>query len=260
MLGLGAGAHILGRAADRWYARTGDDQVSLLRAYAYIELTIALMGLGIALILPHLGRVSAMLSWYSRDASGWYVLSTGSHAARTAIGVALLAPITLLMGGTLTLLIRHLVRKDLDTGGRRIALIYAVNTTGAAVGCFLTDFSLVPRFGLLGTQLIAVGLNLVAGAGAWYLASVRSPRLRVKTGSGVRSVRLQPDRRSTVRLKSVRKNRLEGRPHSLLTVVVQAFRPAVSGRPEGLHYFRRFFHRLFSRTVLVCLKADIGYE
>ena len=23
------------------------------------------------------------------------------------------------------------------------------------------------------------------------------------------------------------------------TVVVQAFRPAVSGRPEGLHYFRR---------------------
>ena len=24
------------------------------------------------------------------------------------------------------------------------------------------------------------------------------------------------------------------------TVVVQAFRPAVSGRPEGLHYFRRF--------------------
>ena len=28
-------------------------------------------------------------------------------------------------------------------------------------------------------------------------------------------------------------------------VVVQAFRPAVSGRPEGLHYFRRFFHRRF---------------
>ena len=32
-------------------------------------------------------------------------------------------------------------------------------------------------------------------------------------------------------------------------VVVQAFRPAVSGRPEGLHYFRRFFQRLFSRIV-----------
>ena len=32
------------------------------------------------------------------------------------------------------------------------------------------------------------------------------------------------------------------------TVVVQAFRPAVSGRPEGLHYFRRFPSTLFSRT------------
>ena len=32
------------------------------------------------------------------------------------------------------------------------------------------------------------------------------------------------------------------------TVVVQAFRPAVSGRPEGLHYVRRFLHTLFSRT------------
>ena len=49
------------------------------------------------------------------------------------------------------------------------------------MGCFLTDFSLVPRFGLLGTQLIAVGFNLVAGAGAWYLARRAG---RMCTGSG----------------------------------------------------------------------------
>ena len=63
--------------------------------------------------------------------------------------VVLLAPITLLMGGTLTLLIRHLVRRDLEVGGRRIAVLYAVNTAGAALGCFLTDFALVPAYGLL---------------------------------------------------------------------------------------------------------------
>src|ERR1700694_5955481 len=66
MLGLGVGSYILGRAADRWYA---GQTVSLLRSYAYVELTIALMGLGIALILPHLGRVSAMVSSYSLDPS-----------------------------------------------------------------------------------------------------------------------------------------------------------------------------------------------
>ena len=60
----------------------------------------------------------------------------------------LLTPITLLMGGTLTLLIRHLVRKDLDVGGWRIAALYGVNTAGAALGCFLTDFALVPASGL----------------------------------------------------------------------------------------------------------------
>ena len=70
------------------------------------------------------------------------------------------------MGGTLTLLIRHLVRQDVDGGGRRIAVLYGVNTAGAALGAFLTDFALVPSIGLRGTQMVAVVLNLVAGIGA----------------------------------------------------------------------------------------------
>ena len=73
------------------------------------------------------------MSSYSRGPNGWYVLSSASYLARAAIAVVLLTPITLLMGGTLTLLIRHLVRGDVDTGGRRIALLYAVNTAGAAL-------------------------------------------------------------------------------------------------------------------------------
>ena len=75
---------------------------------------------------------------------GGIALSTASYLARAAIAVVLLTPITLLMGGTLTLLIRHLVRHDLEVGGWRIALLYAVNTAGAALGCSLTDFVLVP--------------------------------------------------------------------------------------------------------------------
>ena len=44
-------------------------------------------------------------------------------------------PITMLMGGTLTLLIRHRVRDDVETaGGWKIAVLYAVNTAGAAAG------------------------------------------------------------------------------------------------------------------------------
>jgi spermidine synthase len=168
MLGLGAGSFVAGAWADRRYAEQGP---SLLRAYGYFELLIGAMGVGISVLLPHLGQLSALASSYSRGAAGWYVLSSSSYLFRAAIAVVLLTPITLLMGGTLTLLIRHLVRSDLDTGGWRIAVLYAVNTAGAALGCFLTDFVLVPSAGLRGAQMIAVLLNVVAAVGAISLAS-----------------------------------------------------------------------------------------
>ena len=212
MLGLGVGSYIVGAWADRRYADLGVEggsprAQSLLQAYGYFELVIGLMGLGISALLPHLGQVSALVSSYVRDASGWYVLSTASYLARGAIAVVLLTPITLLMGGTLTLLIRHLVRQDVEIGGWRIAALYGVNTAGAALGCFLTDFALVPASGLRGAQLFAALLNVVAAAGALYLAKVRleldiatdaKVRLKSDTTTGnarktVRGVRLQPD-------------------------------------------------------------------
>jgi spermidine synthase len=191
MLGLGAGSYIVGGWADRRYSAQPD---SLLSAYGYLELLIGGMGFGISALLPHLGQASALVTSYARDANGWYILSATSYLARAGIAVILLTPITLLMGGTLTLLIRHLVRSDLDVGGRRIAMLYAVNTAGAALGCFLTDFQLVPAFGLRGTQLVAVFFNMVSAVGAFAVA--RNVRLKPDaTGETARrrSVRLQPD-------------------------------------------------------------------
>jgi len=203
MLGLGVGSYVTGAWADRRYAvrrdavdpgsasalrgrkgaaEAGRDEF-LLRAYGYVELIIGVAGLGVSLLLPYLDRLSTLVSSYSREPSGWYVLSTASYLARAGIAVILLTPITFLMGGTLTLLIRHLVRRDVDVGGRRIAALYGVNTAGAALGAFLTDFSLVPSMGLRGTQLVAVALNLLAGIGALWLARRgRSVRLQADQG------------------------------------------------------------------------------
>src|SRR6185369_15133060 len=132
MLGLGVGSYVVGTWADRRYHERAD---SLLRAYGYIELAIAALGGAIALIVPHLGLLSALISSYTQEPSGWYALSAFSYFSRGAIAVLLLTPITLLMGGTLTLLIRHLVRHDVDADGWRIATLYGVNTLGAATGC-----------------------------------------------------------------------------------------------------------------------------
>ena len=175
MLGLGAGSYLAGRWADRRYAT--EPSIPLL-FYGYFELVIAAMGAAIALALPHLDRLSVLVTSYQVDANGWQVLTPGSYAARVAIALALLTPITLLMGGTLTLLIRYLVRSDVEVESRRIAVLYAVNTAGAAAGCFLTDFALVPAWGLLKTQLLAVGLNAVAGFGAVALSRLAVGRLK----------------------------------------------------------------------------------
>jgi len=182
MLGLGVGSYVVGRWADRRYLRRPD---SLLRAYGHFELVIAAMGLTIAAVLPHLGALSALASSYVREPNGWYVLSASSYIARGGIAVGLLTPITLLMGGTLTLLIRHLVRSDLASGGWRIALLYGINTAGAALGAILTDFVLVPAWGLFATQTAAVGFNSVAGLGAWHLARSSEVRLKPDTTSSI---------------------------------------------------------------------------
>jgi predicted MFS family arabinose efflux permease len=99
-----------------------------------------------------------------------------SYVARGAIALGVIGPSAVLMGGTLTLLIRHRVRDDVErASGWKIAVLYAVNTAGAATGAFLTDFALVPSFGLTNTQLVAVLLNLIAGAGALVLARASAP-------------------------------------------------------------------------------------
>jgi len=178
MLGLGAGSYVVGGWADRRYLSRPE---SMLHAYGLFELGIGVLGLGISALLPHLGDISARVSSYSRDAGGWYVLSTSSYLARGAIAIILLTPITLLMGGTLTLLIRHLVRKDFDLGSWRIAALYGVNTIGAAAGCLLTDFALVPAYGLRGTQMVAVAFNVIAGIGAFLLVRLKPDTTEVKT-------------------------------------------------------------------------------
>ena len=186
MLGLGVGSYVAGLWADRRYAASSGAR-SLLRAYAFFEVAIALLALTVSLLIPHLVRVSAAVSSYTRDTNGWYVLATSSHIERALVATVLLLPITLLMGATLTVLIRYLVRSDPGISGRRIAVLYGINTIGAAVGCALTDLAFVPALGLWATQMIAVFFNLVAGIGALWLTPAPSPHGPIKSQASVSS-------------------------------------------------------------------------
>ncbi len=176
LCGLGVGGCWAGRWVDRGW-RVGAARP--LRAYGAFELGIAGLGLGIAVLLPLLEPLSAAISSYRVGPEGWSELGAGSHALRYAAALLLLAPITLLMGGTLTLLIRHRVGSDLGAAGWRIGLLYGANTAGAACGAFLSDFALIPRYGIFATEIVAVGLNAAAGLGALALARAeRAPPTR----------------------------------------------------------------------------------
>jgi len=264
MLGLGAGSYVVGAWADRRYASRPD---TLLRAYGQFELVIAAVGFAIALVLPHLGQLSAAISSYSREASGWYALSAASYLARAGIAIILLTPITLLMGGTLTLLIRHLVRSDLEVSGWRIAVLYAVNTAGAALGAVLTDFALVPTSGLFGAQMVAIFFNVVAGVGALFLTvrlkpdttTVKKRRPKNAREKDVRSVRLQAAREA---LPDRENELVDAPPQSARPLILTSVALAMTGMAAmGMEilWFRHFlillggFRAVFSLLLAVIL-------
>ncbi|HEX7191420.1 MAG TPA: fused MFS/spermidine synthase [Thermoanaerobaculia bacterium] len=77
---------------------------------------------------------------------------------RGALAATFLLPPTILMGGTLPLLVRWFTGEH-EGSGTAISALYAVNTLGATAGVALAGFVLIPRVGLLATIFTAVILN-----------------------------------------------------------------------------------------------------
>jgi spermidine synthase len=86
------------------------------------------------------------------------------HAATTlfylvSAFVALAIPTTL-MGATLPMLARYAIAEESQIG-RRIGLLYAMNTAGAVVGALITAFALLPELGLTRTIWMGAALNVL---------------------------------------------------------------------------------------------------
>ena len=88
---------------------------------------------------------------------------------RFGLAFVALAPVTILMGMSLPVVHRHLVREDPEVG-QRIARLYGLNTLGAVVGSVASGYLLIELIGLRETTLVAVGLNLCAGGGALLMS------------------------------------------------------------------------------------------
>jgi spermidine synthase len=155
MAGLGFGSLVGGRLADT--------SARPLRLYGAVELAVA----ALAALLPF--AFGGLAEVYRGVWPGLVEQPARLTAVRFALAVAAVAPATFLMGMTLPLLTRYLVR-TLDEAGARLGELYAANTVGAMAGTLLGGFVLIEFLGLRLTSYVAVALNVLAGVGARLLS------------------------------------------------------------------------------------------
>lgn len=145
MAGLGVGGIFFGRRADRT-----DDP---LRLYAFLELGIA----GSALLIPFL---LDLLRAVTPSLFGLLPVDIVSvSAVRLVFTFLVLFVPCVFIGGTLPVLARFCVDAE-GVVGRRIGLLYGLNTLGGAFGCMLAGYYLIETFGVAMTGYFAVAVNV----------------------------------------------------------------------------------------------------
>ena len=135
--------------------------------YALLEIGIAIAALLVPAGLVLASRVQLALLGSVELAANSASLASSFFYLLTAF-VVLMVP-TALMGASLPVLARFAIEKDTQIGPR-VSWLYAFNTGGAAAGTLLAAYGLLPRFGLDGTILVAVAVNVAVFILALLLA------------------------------------------------------------------------------------------
>lgn len=148
MGGLAIGSFAAGRIAERLH--------SPLRAFGYVEIGVGLSAVATPFALEVVKQIWIV---FEPSLPSSLVFMT---AARFAAAFAVLLVPTTLMGATLPIVMRSalVTRARL---GRRIGLLYAVNTTGAIVGALTAGFYLIAEVGIARSFQLAALVNIAIG-------------------------------------------------------------------------------------------------
>lgn len=151
LFGLGLGAQVIGRWADR--------SRRPLFWYGVFECAIGVLAVLIPYEIPQLYRIASPLYPLLQNHVAAY------YCVRFIFTFVVLGPPCILMGGTLPLLVKQFTPAGSSLKATT-GWLYAINTMGAALGCYLAGFHLLPSFGLYWSNLMAVGVNLAVGVAA----------------------------------------------------------------------------------------------
>lgn len=149
MGGLALGSYIFGKKADRIRSPLG--------LYAIMECAIGLWAFLVPLIIeniyPHANR------WMWGNFQPEYI---SFSFLRFLFTIILVLPPATLMGGSLPLLSRYIVRtqQEYSSVGSKAGWLYALNTFGAITGAVMSGFVLMPLLGIRWTNFLAAFLNI----------------------------------------------------------------------------------------------------
>lgn len=148
MGGLALGSRFIGRYAERVGNR--------VRLYGFLEITLGILSLMVFFCIPYLSRLIYALPF------GTNANSAGGVLVRLVLsGMILIVP-TMIMGGTLPVLVRAVTSDKKNIIGNT-SFLYAFNTLGAMSGAFLVGFVMIRFLGMTWSNLLAVLVNLSLG-------------------------------------------------------------------------------------------------
>src|SRR5262245_14360868 len=148
MAGLALGSWKLGQKADY--------SANPLRMYGLLEI-----GIGISAALVPLG-LRGLASFYWAIEPSVPSIPGGSGVIRCGSRFILLVPPAFLMGGTRPVLTRFFTER-IDEVERKVGVLYALNTFGAAAGSLLAALLLIPGIGNTRTTLLIAAINVAIG-------------------------------------------------------------------------------------------------
>src|SRR6059036_155004 len=155
MGGLGLGAWLLGRVADR------SQRPAVL--YGRLEIAIGVFGILSPLVL-------GLAHWVYIGTAGALALGGGASVAlRFGLAALVLLIPTTLMGGTLPVLTRALMGDDRGLLKPSLGRLYGLNTLGAMTGTALAGFLLIEFVGVRASLLATAAVNLPIGVAAILL-------------------------------------------------------------------------------------------
>ena len=160
--GLAAGSVIFGRLADR---RTDG-----LRIYAMLEAGVGLLCFSTPWLFALVER--AYVHVHPSLAGHVWAL----RVVRFGLASAVMFVPTALMGGTLPVLSRAVVRR-LGEVGTEVSALYGINTLGAVLGATAAGFLLLPTVGLKGSIYLAAVVNLAIALLAYSVYLTQAQQL-----------------------------------------------------------------------------------